>query len=183
MFELVETSCPQCYRPSNDAASRLINDSCGHQKCRKCLLLDEEECKQCHDDKKSGVIILDKNHAGVITCNGTPKKTEVKPSIQTNGNETETNGKSEPIFAKPMLKSKCTETKNKINFIKDPLSKKGPTIVLPKHITMIQDPLQYKCNICKKQFSTKTHIKYHIYCTGGKFNIFTQVYQKLLVYL
>lgn len=40
--------CPQCKKTLDNSSKRLVQDACGHKKCRQCLLSDEEECKLCH---------------------------------------------------------------------------------------------------------------------------------------
>ncbi|XP_015109800.1 zinc finger protein 577 [Diachasma alloeum] len=41
--------CPNCGKQTNFSDCRLIQDSCGHEKCRMCLLYEEEGCKTCND--------------------------------------------------------------------------------------------------------------------------------------
>ncbi|XP_076238233.1 uncharacterized protein LOC143181604 [Calliopsis andreniformis] len=40
--------CPSCKRVTNTSCSRLVKDSCGHTKCRMCLLYEDEGCKICN---------------------------------------------------------------------------------------------------------------------------------------
>lgn len=42
--------CPQCRLSLTGYASRLVQDACGHKKCRKCLLSDENKCKSCENN-------------------------------------------------------------------------------------------------------------------------------------
>ena len=39
--------CPQCGRESDSSRVRLVQDSCGHKKCRECLLSEETGCLSC----------------------------------------------------------------------------------------------------------------------------------------
>lgn len=39
--------CPQCSLPFNTTTHRLIRESCGHEKCRQCLLSEDNGCEQC----------------------------------------------------------------------------------------------------------------------------------------
>ncbi|KAL2711455.1 zinc finger protein 271-like isoform X2 [Vespula squamosa] len=41
--------CPNCRQVTNTSDSRLVKDSCGHTKCRMCLLYEEQGCKTCRD--------------------------------------------------------------------------------------------------------------------------------------
>ncbi|XP_034943152.1 tachykinin-like peptides receptor 86C isoform X3 [Chelonus insularis] len=49
--------CPNCGQLTNDSCSRLIEDSCGHRKCRICLLYEEQGCKTCEREKNKFVRI------------------------------------------------------------------------------------------------------------------------------
>ncbi|XP_025993364.1 zinc finger protein 260 isoform X2 [Solenopsis invicta] len=42
--------CPNCEQPANASFSRLVKDSCGHTKCRMCLLYEEHGCKLCQTE-------------------------------------------------------------------------------------------------------------------------------------
>ncbi|XP_012347445.1 zinc finger protein 510-like [Apis florea] len=39
--------CPNCRQIINTSRSRLVKDSCGHIKCRMCLIYEEQGCKIC----------------------------------------------------------------------------------------------------------------------------------------
>lgn len=39
--------CPQCGQKINNSTHRLVQDSCGHTKCRNCLLQDDLGCQKC----------------------------------------------------------------------------------------------------------------------------------------
>ncbi|XP_043791778.1 zinc finger protein 184-like [Apis laboriosa] len=39
--------CPSCRQIINTSRSRLVKDSCGHIKCRMCLIYEEQGCKIC----------------------------------------------------------------------------------------------------------------------------------------
>ncbi|XP_035723462.1 zinc finger protein 239-like isoform X1 [Vespa mandarinia] len=58
--------CPNCRQITNTSDSRLIKDSCGHSKCRMCLLYEEEGCKTCRDLPQNDgdfVELTNDNHA------------------------------------------------------------------------------------------------------------------------
>ena len=42
-------ACPGCGQVSSSSTDRLVVDTCGHVKCRKCLLVEDSQCGQCHD--------------------------------------------------------------------------------------------------------------------------------------
>lgn len=69
----VSYNCPQCKNVLNSSASRLVQDTCGHKKCRMCLLEDETRCLLCiaeqniQNPSKSSVSAADiDNHTAVI---------------------------------------------------------------------------------------------------------------------
>ncbi|XP_046735666.1 zinc finger and BTB domain-containing protein 49-like [Diprion similis] len=41
--------CPNCGEYTNASSSRLIEDACGHRKCRICLVDEEDGCKTCQN--------------------------------------------------------------------------------------------------------------------------------------
>lgn len=43
--------CPQCNRLVDSLEFRLVQDSCGHMKCRGCLLSDSNSCSMCHNQE------------------------------------------------------------------------------------------------------------------------------------
>ncbi|XP_008559110.1 putative zinc finger protein 66 [Microplitis demolitor] len=43
--------CPNCGQLTNASCSRLIEDTCGHKKCRICLLYEEQGCKICEKEQ------------------------------------------------------------------------------------------------------------------------------------
>lgn len=63
-------NCPQCKNVLDSSASRLVQDSCGHKKCRMCLLEDETRCLLCiaeQNPDKTNVSAADiDNHTAVI---------------------------------------------------------------------------------------------------------------------
>ncbi|XP_046606592.1 zinc finger protein 271-like [Neodiprion virginianus] len=43
------SKCPNCGENTNASSSRLIEDACGHRKCRICLVDEEDGCKTCQN--------------------------------------------------------------------------------------------------------------------------------------
>lgn len=43
----MDTICSECGTPFNNRSHRLVKESCGHEKCRQCLLDAENGCPQC----------------------------------------------------------------------------------------------------------------------------------------
>lgn len=183
-----ENICFQCKKVCFGPINRLVQDACGHKKCRTCLLIDEERCAQCEaescsengfdkqDEVEGDVLQCDgyneannevilNNHTAVIQVNGgcAKVKTDECNSIQVIEDESI---KSSTECSLKALKEPAGKFK-----IKKPdknEKKKHNPIDIPKHINIISDPLSYHCTICDKTFVTKTHVKYHSYCAGGK---------------
>lgn len=191
-----ENICLQCKKACFGPINRLVQDACGHKKCRTCLLADEEQCSQCDaengnqngfekdEQPESDVLNCDRNsetnnevvlnnHTAVIQVNGgcpkvirdnltfelniTPDENEVAESLE-HAND---NNKSSLNDEKITNDSFKIKKPNKLE------KKPHHPIDIPKHITVLSDPLSYHCTICDKTFVTKTHVKYHSYCSGG----------------
>lgn len=43
----MDSSCDECGTPFNATSHRLVKESCGHEKCRQCLLAADNGCPQC----------------------------------------------------------------------------------------------------------------------------------------
>ncbi|KAF4528740.1 hypothetical protein B566_EDAN017021, partial [Ephemera danica] len=54
--EYVGLQCPQCGAVPNNTSARLVHDSCGHLKCRMCLLKEEDSCMTCEGQQKIGML-------------------------------------------------------------------------------------------------------------------------------
>lgn len=44
---IMSQECPNCGQLANASYLRLVKDSCGHTKCRMCLLYEEYGCRIC----------------------------------------------------------------------------------------------------------------------------------------
>ncbi|XP_022905302.1 zinc finger protein 260-like [Onthophagus taurus] len=121
-------NCPQCNSEISEPTQRLVQDSCGHQKCRICLLGDSEKCKQCFSKPQTNLSNTNSNK-GVIKYE----------SSQPNGSKSKPND-----FEKRSYQP----------------------IIVPNHVSFNNGV--YSCKICKKEFKTKGHVKFHQYCVGGK---------------
>lgn len=142
----MEDICLQCLEKCLGPSKRLVQDSCGHKKCRSCLLADVEKCKQCLHEAITQKRITDidtplKCDPVVLKCDDDvpPKKTELPTS------ETKLPSKKRPKQSSRPYKA----------------------LNVPPHISITRDPLSYNCKICDKSFTTKAHVKYHIYCAQG----------------
>lgn len=50
-YVMMTEECPNCRQLTNTSFSRLVKDSCGHTKCRMCLLYEEHGCKICQAER------------------------------------------------------------------------------------------------------------------------------------
>ncbi|XP_056635610.1 zinc finger protein 154-like [Diorhabda sublineata] len=181
-----DSVCLQCNKLHTGPSNRLVRDSCGHEKCRFCLLEDENQCKQCVEEKKLRLHESEKNnenlendtkdevvnnHTGVIQVNGNVPSTSTyngeltfHETIETLENKTLENSFNENTYDSLKVENKNIAASR----IKKPDKQRRTynTVIIPKHVTVISDPPSYLCTICNKNFNTKTHIKYHTYCNG-----------------
>lgn len=187
-----EQICLQCEKTCLDPVNRLVQDTCGHKKCRTCLLEDEQQCTQCEaesefeieDQVESDVLKCDtngetddvvlNNHTAVIQVNGgcpIVKKNSVRFS---SGSVVEFEEDDKGSVESEKEDNEETFSKRPIDSFKikkpDKIVKKNNPIDIPKHINVISDPPSYHCTICDKTFITKTHVKYHSYCAGGQYS-------------
>ncbi|KAJ8933735.1 hypothetical protein NQ314_013828 [Rhamnusium bicolor] len=205
-----ENLCLQCRKVSAGPSNRLVQDSCGHKKCRVCLLEDEDTCKQCENDyiSKNGEINVNdkRNETKKIGENGDVKHNEVKDVIINNHTAVIRLNGNVPNIAKVtnkkvknILNNTASSVEKTVSFAEDTniksikgnneralkIEKKRKvqlklkksdkerdkrtynSVDVPKHITVTLDPLSYHCEICKKSFVTKAHVKFHTYCAGA----------------
>lgn len=71
--KLVEV-CPQCCKSVNSSANRLVQDTCGHTKCRICLLQESSGCLLCLAEKQT--VTLDQSDAETNTTSVSVQTTE-----------------------------------------------------------------------------------------------------------
>lgn len=74
--------CPQCQNTINESTNRLIQDACGHQKCRICLLKDETKCETCRMVNST----VNSTKYNVNKIGTEPKETEKPENIKSNTN-------------------------------------------------------------------------------------------------
>lgn len=184
-----EVICPQCHKATLSPSNRLVQDNCGHVKCRSCLLTDSEFCKQClkssNNLQGSNGLPVDNivqeitdNHTAVI-CNGRNQNethSDVSDSVVNNHNDATD---LTELLPNGSMETVENDSENAITEEKNSTSKK--VILIPAHIITKTDPVCYFCTLCKKSFTTKGHIKYHTYCNGGKL-IFILDVEKLIFY-
>lgn len=158
-----ENHCPQCNKVLISSMCRLVQDTCGHRKCRLCLLQDEDACQQCNEKGNTQQLIKE----SVIKYENTSanKRAADLSKLQDNTEQFPTENKfiqpkdSEISTAVKSSGYKNTEKTKKRNY---------KTLIVPPHIHILKNPTSYRCNVCNKTFNTKSHVKYHFYCKEGK---------------
>lgn len=50
---IMSEKCPNCGQLVNASFSRLVKDSCGHTKCRICLMYEAHGCKICQAERNA----------------------------------------------------------------------------------------------------------------------------------
>lgn len=150
--------CPQCQSVLKEPLNRLIQDSCGHKKCRECILRDEVSCLSCHSNAQS-VIKFD-NSSGLISNIAFDQKNST--CEKQSSNVCMSNQFSE--------KGKITIESNRFDnkLVVDLHKRAYHLLEIPSHIVVLSEN-GYKCKICLKKFTTKSHIKYHKFCSEGRY--------------
>ncbi|KAK3928460.1 Zinc finger protein 14-like protein [Frankliniella fusca] len=168
--------CPQCGREADSSRVRLVRDSCGHKKCRECLVSDEASCLLCS------------------SC--TPVYTELRSalgsqcgSIESALSWTPPDPSSDPLALDiPASQDTVTlcqqdahpcsspntqdsivpeDTDNQTGTVasKNVSVKKAPTFGLKEHIIFTPgNPPKYTCKNCDKSYNNRKAARYHNYC-------------------
>lgn len=191
-------SCPLCGCTLNNTNNRLIEEQCGHKKCRNCFIQEFAGCKLC--EQKSNILLKNANNSSPCTKNKIFDKSPSKNNKKYNGqlklktewtilSKTTANDVMKNIhddlsvrninsnleekdtskLCKPRDTSKIIVSNLKIN--KSKSNKKCNKFSLPSHITILETTPNtiYECTICKSKFKFKYHCKYHEACeTGAK---------------
>ncbi|CAD6993217.1 unnamed protein product [Ceratitis capitata] len=127
-------SCPLCGVLLIGKANRLVTDSCGHRKCRSCLLA-HDECTECLNqeqnisDSKKNINIVFEESQNLLSDNYMVTKKKVERPSQ------------------------CHRTYNEWIMIQ--------TTYYHLNCGKV-DSKKYKCQQCEKAFSTKSHYNYHL---------------------
>lgn len=152
----MDLTCPQCNNIIKDSSSRLVQDSCGHKKCRGCLLNDEHECKLCavQSEEENNLSIDEK----IQLQKNLDELTLIAETSDQNENDCI---ELRNVLYEDLKPEVCLDTKT--NILKRPYS----TCLLPSHINLDEHTNKYTCTICSRSFVSKGYIKYHKYCVDG----------------
>ncbi|XP_024867911.1 zinc finger protein 260-like isoform X3 [Temnothorax curvispinosus] len=168
--------CPNCGQHTNTSFSRLVKDSCGHAKCRMCLLYEEHGCKICQ--KEPRIANGDLNDARKspteeimlpleLVINKDSKSKENRPDSNSakcgssNRYENVTFDNNEEAY------ESNSQAKAKVN---EEVVEKNKNVKSRNrsHITIVPGtPEKYKCNACGKIFRNKKGKCYHDACVTG----------------
>lgn len=149
--------CPNCGKFTNSSSSRMIEDSCGHIKCRMCLLYEEQGCKSCELGQKQSSTGTEIIQIYLEEPENFPSTTPNTCTTITNNINTETNEDFIPCELDDS--SKAEKEKEKTNSKKQ--TNRSHIITLPGM------PERYKCTVCEKIFRNKKGKCYHDVCITG----------------
>nr|XP_014092403.1 zinc finger protein 320 [Bactrocera oleae]XP_036234317.1 zinc finger protein 320 [Bactrocera oleae] len=160
----VDIFCPLCETEIRGNINRLVIDSCGHSKCRRCLLADDEcsECskpKQCNTENNSGQGV----DVGAIVANEATLETDLATKS--------TKKKGRKVASIPShIQRLHSDLDSGVRYYCTPCGKKfGSRSQQYYHLTCGSDASKkYKCQQCDKTFSTKSHFKYHLETHEGR---------------
>lgn len=154
----MDLTCPQCNKIIKDSTLRLVQDSCGHKKCRGCLLNDEHECRLCvaeNDALQSYNNDKDNLQDALNLDNTEPIEENSYVQLQ--------NAPIEYVAVESIQVKEEPFVDSKTNILKHSYS----ASLIPSHITLDEELNKYTCNICSRSFASKGYIKYHKYCANG----------------
>lgn len=168
-------SCPLCGCIVNNTNNRLIEELCGHKKCRNCFIQERLGCKLCQQDNDN-VISNDlpsfdkkkllENGINIKKYHGQLKlKTEWTILSETSINDLEKNNNNSVNVVDKSKQNKRIVNKDVANF-KINKAKRTCKLILPAHIITVETNQStiYQCSICKSKFKFKYHYKYHEAC-------------------
>ncbi|XP_034247801.1 zinc finger protein 668-like [Thrips palmi] len=189
---LTKECCPQCDREADSSRLRLVQDSCGHKKCRECLLSDEAGCLLCSSSyppepepeyielRPAGGVVLS---ASVSTDPNSNSETDAKwdDAVQSAVIRTEVSSASAVPDNVPKLplcsgsssgknvvdgESESAETPSEMPVVVNKnVEKRASPFGLKDHITFTPgDPPTYFCKKCEKSYNNRKAARYHNYC-------------------
>ncbi|XP_050317105.1 zinc finger protein 888 [Bactrocera neohumeralis] len=155
----VNISCPLCGTEIRDNVNRLVTDSCGHSKCRRCLLADDE-CSECLKPKQYNTENNTEQDAdSVIVASGATVETDLNAASKT------TKKKGRKVASMPThIQRLHSDLDSGVRYYCIPCGRKfGSRSQQYYHLTCGSDASKrYMCQQCDKTFSTKSHFKYHL---------------------
>ncbi|KAI5699832.1 hypothetical protein M8J75_009440 [Diaphorina citri] len=123
--------CPQCKGLVVCSESRLVQDSCGHIKCRMCLLSDSTQCYLCWQKNEHASFIIEAPESDKDEKFTIPDYIQVIPG--------------EPVMYKCLKCKRQFKVKYNCKY----------------HIHCTSLKAKLSCDICDKTFVNKSHLDYH----------------------
>lgn len=187
---LTKECCPQCSREADSSRLRLVQDSCGHKKCRECLLSDEVVCLLCScppipeytelrlaggsvQGASDSVDCSVEGEAGAQravgeTAESAVIRTEVASTSAESGNVSKSSQPSNCATDQCVVQGDLdlAETSSAtFEATNKSREKKSPSFGLKDHIIFTPgDPPKYYCKKCKKSYNSRKAARYHNYC-------------------
>lgn len=156
-----QETCPQCAGTLSNGPTRLVQDNCGHKKCRLCLLNDEDFCKQCSLEFPDHTPL----HAQ-IDCHTAVITYQKKSDNEVDDKLNKVIIKQEQLDAEvPDVPEPDKPEGTGLNKTNKLTTSK---ILSVQHISFDSVKQLYTCSFCNKSFTGKSKVKYHKYCNGGK---------------
>ncbi|KAI4499063.1 hypothetical protein M0802_005929 [Mischocyttarus mexicanus] len=186
----MSAECPSCGEITNKSHLRLVTDSCGHTKCRICLLYEEQGCKICNNILQTDESIVEmrdnymdttdskQNFHEFTTININDEKNsieiyipktepcDINSDVQMHVNNDNVFNDDSNSIATEVNKSELKSVE--LPSLEPPKDKKHVKSSNRSHISVIPgNPVKYKCNPCGKIFRNKKSRGYHDACISG----------------
>lgn len=150
-----ETQCCVCCRFLDQSSSRIIVEICGHQKCRKCFIEEEDGCSICAGNKEREfstdgssfeAIPSSSESANVLNVDRTDETPMVVEINEDVSHIITTNDENGDLRYKCTICQKCFKSRNnrKYHLFCDKTRSKP-----------------FQCKECSKEFITLAHMNYH----------------------
>lgn len=151
--------CLQCKKITNTTDNRIVRDSCGHSKCRTCLVNEIDGCLICLSGEKL---------AG--SDRPLPAPTQARQADE--------ESRKDILNDAPVAVTAENE-----NIDVNVKTRKRHPGVWPENIIVEEGKnggqRMYYCNVCKKRFRARSHVAYHAYCGGlSKPHVCTQCHKE-----
>ncbi|XP_068155333.1 zinc finger protein 28 [Drosophila tropicalis] len=149
--------CPRCKCEAN-GQNRLVTDSCGHAKCRQCLLADVDDCLECKSAKESEVKEINASQPPrPITATTDNHIIATGQGYHCQRCKKDFRSRTQQYYHRfcgneQLKKYSCQECKRLF----------ATRSHLKYHANNHNSQSQYKCNICAKQFKQQIILNRHL---------------------
>ncbi|XP_017472266.1 PREDICTED: zinc finger protein 26 [Rhagoletis zephyria] len=152
--------CPRCGILVTENANRLVTDSCGHRKCRQCLLADDE-CMECQLQQRNDLnnITSHSIDADIVT------EAEAAP-VEKNDIVVKTSKKKgrKTVALPAHIRQEENDSNSGVHYHCTKCDRKFTSRSQQYyHLTCGSNASKkYKCLQCDKAFATSSHFNYHM---------------------